>query len=78
MSCNSKSYVPKKLRKLGMLWHVIPSPVETIPQKLRRIIQPFEEALDLAVGNSMKVSKPNDESLLAQGEYDCPALLVVL
>ena len=61
-----------------MLLEEIQSLVDTTLQKLRRIIQTFEEALHLVVGYSIKVSKPNDKSRLTEWEYDYFAALDVL
>ena len=75
MSSDSKSYVPKRSRKLAMLLEEIQRLVDTTLRKPRRIVQMFEEALHSPVEYSIKVSKPNDESRLTEWEYDCPAAL---
>ena len=59
--------LPEEIQKL----------VDTTPQKLRQIIETFEEALHSPVGYSIKLSKPNYESRLTEWEYDCPAALDV-
>ena len=46
--------------------------VDTNPRKPRRRIQAFEEALDLLVIYSIKISKARDESRLTEWEDDCP------
>ena len=49
--------------------------MNTTPQKLRGIIEIFVEALHKPVGNSIKVSQPNNESCLTELEYECPVAL---
>ena len=62
-----------KSRMLAMLPEEIQRLVDTTPQKPRRIIKTFEQALHAPVGYSIEVSKPNDKSRLTEWEYDCPA-----
>ena len=73
MLSNSKSYIPKKSRRLALLLEKIQRPVDTTPRKPRRIIQRFEEVLHSPVGYAIQVAKPNEESLLTKWKYDCPA-----
>ena len=75
MSPDSKSYVPKKLRRLAMLAEEIQTLEDTTPQKARRIMETFEEALHSPVGCAIKISKPNDELRVTEWEYDCLAVL---
>ena len=62
MLSDSKSYGLKKLKTLGMLAQEMQRLVYTTLQKPRWIIQTFAEALHYPVGDSIKVSKPNNES----------------
>ena len=62
MLSDSKSYTSKMSRKLAILPEEIQRLVHTTAQKPRQIVQTFEEALHLPVGDSIQVSKPNEES----------------
>ena len=74
MFSDLKSCIPKKLKRLAMLPEEIPRVVNTTRQKLRQMIQTFEEALHSPVSYSRKVWKSNDEFRLTEWEYDCSAV----
>ena len=74
MSSDSKSYVPKKSKRLVILPEELQRLVDTTPRKPKQIIQTLEVVLHSLVGYSIKVSKPNDESRLIEWEYDCLAV----
>ena len=70
---DSNNYVQKKSKRLAILTKEKQILVDTTLQKPSQIIQMFEEALYSLVGDSIKVSTPNDEFQLSEWEYDCPA-----